>query len=102
MPGNTNQSGRGARRAGQAFSSVVDFIAQSHATGRGLDDGPRHLSKVLLPEPEGPTGPPTSPGATCMLTFFERLDCRVALAINLAQVFDANTTRFVCRVAALN
>ncbi|OQB99091.1 MAG: hypothetical protein BWX79_03232 [Alphaproteobacteria bacterium ADurb.Bin100] len=30
---------------------------------------PRHLSSVLLPEPEGPISPTTSPGATVMLTF---------------------------------
>ncbi len=31
---------------------------------------PRHLSRVLLPEPDGPTRPTTSPGLTCMFTCF--------------------------------
>ena len=31
---------------------------------------PRHLSRVLLPEPDGPIRPTTSPGATVMFTSF--------------------------------
>ena len=36
----------------------------------GSITAPRHLSSVLLPEPEGPTNPTTSPGATCIFTSF--------------------------------
>src|SRR5690606_36026014 len=36
----------------------------------GSMTAPRALSRVLLPEPEGPTRPTTSPGATCILTSF--------------------------------
>ncbi len=36
----------------------------------GSITAPRHFSKVLLPEPEGPIKPTTSPGATTMLTSF--------------------------------
>ena len=34
----------------------------------GSMTAPRHLSSVLLPEPEGPISPTTSPGATVMFT----------------------------------
>jgi hypothetical protein len=34
----------------------------------GSITAPRHFSSVLLPEPDGPIRPTTSPGATCMLT----------------------------------
>ena len=34
----------------------------------GSITAPRHLSSVLLPEPEGPMSPTTSPGATAMST----------------------------------
>src|SRR5574340_961943 len=36
----------------------------------GSITAPRHLSSVLLPEPDGPIRPTTSPGATCRLTSF--------------------------------
>jgi hypothetical protein len=36
----------------------------------GSMTAPRHFSSVLLPEPDGPIRPTTSPGATVMFTSF--------------------------------
>ncbi len=45
---------------------------------------------MLLPEPEGPISPTTSPGATVHVDALQGIDRGIALAIAFAQAFDAN------------
>jgi hypothetical protein len=53
-----------------AAGPVVEdgLAAELDAARAGSITAPRHLSRVLLPEPEGPMSPTTSPGAMLIST----------------------------------